>query len=215
MKKSLLYIFSLAFIVLFSACSDDKEDESPTTTTTTTTSTVTDLTLENATDLTFSVQKTIAAVYTTDYNLSKKLVNDLDNMKDKVESMSLAVTQSIENAEDVVSILAKTPTINAGYTSLFSVSSSYNSSTPAFAYLVSTSPKNFFLVSSKSRLFTEGNTIKTYFKNSAALLVAWKRSINNHSSGHLYFNIYELKDSGVEQRVSSSMFIPASKFPLL
>lgn len=172
--------------------------------------TPTDLINDDVTYMTFNLQIPAVKVYEGDSNLSIKLVDNMNLIKDKVETMADKATRTIELSNDLVQLLVKETVINSSYTSTFSTNTAYDLNTPFFAISLA-STKHFFLVSSSSRLFVEKSTIKTYFNNSTSLLTAWQRSIENYTSGHLYFNIYELQDDGTQVRVSNSMFIPETK----
>jgi len=158
----------------------------------------------------YSLQKSRYSVYESNQNLSKKLVSDVDKMKTRVETMASRVTYTIEKSYELIKLLSKSVEINSLYKNIFSTTTSYDTNTPYFI-MSQLSNKNFLLVSSSTPIFSQYKTIKTSFSTPASLLVAWQRSIANYTKGNLYFNIYEILEDGITNRVSNTMFIPAKK----
>jgi len=53
-------------------------------------------------------------------------------------------------------------------------------------------------------------TIKTLFNDNTSLNTAWQRSIDNHRSGNMYLNIYEVEEDGTVQRAGIPAIIPVA-----
>jgi len=170
------------------------------------------ITLDSAVaiDTTFALQKSTVNVYQGDSDHTADVLEDVRRMSEKVDTMSDRVTTTIELSEGLVKTLAEDFSLNSAYSTQFSLNTSYDTNTPYFV-MNAASTKNFLLLSSSTRLFVPKKTIKTYFNNPASLLVAWQRSMNNYTSGHLYMNIYEVQTDGTSQRVGNGVLIPADK----
>jgi hypothetical protein len=176
-----------------------------------------------------STKETVSEANTVDATEVKKAALDIDNLTVKVDQNTFETTtkmyndlnkslvafeqinQSIANRMNeemkLLTVLAKPFAFADNYSNLFSLNENYTATTPAFT-INETLTNKYFLVSSTSKFFLEGRTIKTYFDDDTTLGTAWTRMISNaDTSKDLYITIIELDSSNILNQVSNAFVI--------
>ena len=131
-------------------------------------------------------------------------------MLESFEQMAEHVTNANTLTVEFINMLTKTQTFNDEYNTVFMRNPTYGASSAYFTMISFDINRHYMLVSSSTRLFVPETTIKTLFNDNDALNAAWQRSVNNHVSGNMYLNIYEIETDGTAQRVGTAAVIPAS-----
>lgn len=200
MKSVVTKLLVLGLLFIFSGCSNSPEDEPSS-----------QLRVYTFIDFGLTLQDTIIQAYQSDLNLTTVLIQDTYRMMDSFEQMADRVTTSNTLTVEFINMLTKKQTFNEGYSTVFSVNSTYDlTGTSYFTMTSFDSNKSYMLVSSSTRLFVPETTIKTLFNDNNSLNTAWQRSINNHTSGNMYLNIYEIEADGTIQRAGTAAVIPAT-----
>ena len=198
MKTVLAKLLTLSLVLIFSGCSNSPEDEAEPRTD-----------VFSFIDFGLTLQDTLLGSYKSDLNLTSVLLEDSYKVMESVEEMGESVATSRELSAEFINLLAKGQTFNSGYSDIFSLNSSYGADTSYFSIDNVSNDTNYLLVSSSTRLFVQGTTIKTLFNDESSLDAAWQRSLDNHQSGNMYLNIYEVKIDGTVERAGTPALIPA------
>lgn len=199
-KQVVRKLLILGLIFLFSGCSNSPEDEPS-------------LQLRGYTFIDFglTLQDTLLQAYQSDLNLTRVLVEDTYRIMESFEEMTDRVTTSNALTVEFINILTKDQRFKEGYNAVFSINSAYDLTGGAYFTMTSLDVnKTYMLVSSSTRLFVPETTIKTLFNDNSSLNAAWQRSIDNHPSGNMYLNIYEIESNGTVQRAGIAAVIPAT-----
>ena len=161
-------------------------------------------------DFGLTLQDTLIQAYSGDLNLSNELLEDTHLLMDSFEKVSDSVITSSTLAAEFIILLTKEHSFNNAYSSTFSLNPTYETGSSFFIMNTISSTKTYMLVSSSTRLFVPETTIKTLFHDNSSLEMAWQRSIDNHGSGNMYLNIYEIEADGTVQRTGIPAIIPAA-----
>ncbi len=199
MKSVITKILVLGLIFIFSGCSNSPEDEPSS-----------QLRVYTFIDFGLTLQDTLVRTYQSDIDLITSPLQDTYHVIGSFEQIADHVTTSNALTAEFINILTKKPTLNEGYNTVFTINSSYGINTSIFTMTSFDVNKNYMLISSSTRLFVPETTIKTLFNNNSSLNAAWKRSIDNHQSGNMYLNIYEIGIDGTTHRAGSVAVVPAT-----
>ncbi len=199
MKTVSTKLLALALAFILSGCSNSPDDEPSS-----------KFDVYTFIDFGLTLQETLLGTYESDLMITGALVEDTYKVMDSVEQMADRVTTSRELSAEFINLLAKGQTFNEDYSSIFSTNSNYETTnTSYFTMNAFDDEKSYMLVSSSTRLFVPGTTIKTLFTDNSSLNSAWQRSLDNHQSGNMYLNIYEVKADGTVQRAGTPALIPS------
>jgi len=199
MKAVVAKFLALGLLFILSGCSNSPEDE-----------TSSQLRVYTFIDFGLTLQDTLIHTYKNDIDLTTALMQDTYRMMESFEQIADHVTTSKTLTVEFINMLTKEQTFNEGYNTVFSTNQAYDANIPYFAMSSFDANKNYMLLSSSTRLFVPETTIKTLFNDNSSLNEAWQRSINNHQSGNMYLNIYEIKADGTNQRAGTAAVIPAT-----
>jgi len=199
MKSVVTKLLLLGLLFIFSGCSNSPEDEPSS-----------QLRVYTFIDFGLTLQDTLIHAYQSDIGLTTDLIQETYRMMDSFEQIADRVTTSNALSVEFINMLTKEQTFNEGYNTLFTVNSTYEVSTSYFTMISFDVNKNYMLVSSSTRLFVPETTVKTLFSDNSSLNAAWQRSIDNHQSGNMYLNIYEIEADGTVQRVGNAAVISAA-----
>ena len=161
-------------------------------------------------DFGLTLQDTLIQAYTGDLNLTTELIEDTYFMMVSVEKVADSVITSSTLAAEFITLLTKEHAFNDGYSSTFLLNPDYKIDSSFFTMTTFDITKTYMLVTSSTRLFVPETTIKTLFHDNSTLDAAWQRSIDNHQSGNMYLNIYEIEADGTVQRAGNAAVIPAA-----
>ena len=200
MKTVVTKLLALGLVFVLSGCSNSPEDEPSS-----------QLRVYTFIDFGLTLQDTLIRAYQGYLDLTTVLTEDGYRMTGSFEQVADRVTTSNALTVEFINMLTREQTFNEGYNTVFSVNSTYD--TTGASYFTMTSfdaNKNYMLVSSSTRLFVPETTIKTLFNDNSSLSIAWQRSVNNHVSGNMYLNIYEIETDGTIMRAGTAAVIPAT-----
>ena len=199
MKSVVTKLLVLGLVFIFSGCSNSPEDEPSS-----------QLRVYTFIDFGLTLQDTIIQAYQSDLNLTTVLIQDTYRIMDSFEQMADRVTTSNTLTVEFINMLTKEQTFNEEYNTVFSTTPTYDANIPYFTMTSFDADKTYMLVSSSTRLFVPETTIKTLFNDNSSLSVAWQRSVDNHISGNMYLNIYEIETDGTVVRAGTAAIIPAT-----
>ena len=195
-KKSIHTILLIGNIVLFSACGSNNSDTTSVETPPIANSTNEETILNAA----VKIDDLNIKVHTTTFDLTNKYYADFTKI-------SQAHADRMNAEMQLLNTLAKPFDIAATYTSYFSKNSDYNATTPAII-INKTLTNNYFLLSSSSHFYTEGQTVKTVFKDAESLSSAWSRAIANaDKTKNLYLSLVEIDSDAKVTNVTNSLLI--------
>jgi len=199
MKSAITKFLALGLVFIFSGCSNSPEDEPSS-----------QLRVYTFIDFSLTLHDTLIQTYQSDTDLTTALMQETYHMMESFEQMADSVTTSNALTAEFINMLTKEQTFNEGYNTLFTVNPTYGFSSSYFTMTSFDVNKNYMLVSSSTRLFVPETTIKTLFNDNSSLNAAWQRSIDSHTAGNMYLNIYEIEEDGTTQRAGTAAIIPAT-----
>ncbi len=200
MKPVLVKISALALTFILAGCSNSPEDKSNSS-----------VDVFSFIDFGLTLQDSLLITYKNDLNITAELGDNARSIGESVESMGESIETSRVLVVEFIDLLIKDQTFNADYSSIFSTNPNYKTTTTSYFTMNSfDDKKSYMLVSSSTRLFVPGTTIKTLFTDNSSLNSAWQRSVDNHQSGNMYLNIYEIEEDGTVQRAGNPAIIPAA-----
>ncbi len=199
MKSVITKLLALGLIFILSGCSNSPEDEPSS-----------QLRVYTFIDFGLTLYDTLILSYQSHLDLTTALMQDSYRMMENFEKIADHTTTSNGLTVEFINMLTKEQTFNEGYSTVFTTNSTDGASTSYFTMTSFDADKTYMLASSSTRLFVPKTTVKTLFKDNSSLNAAWLRSIENHTAGNMYLNIYEIEGDGTVQRVGTTAVIPAT-----
>jgi len=134
------------------------------------------------------------------------LIDNSFNMLTKVEGMLKRMNDTRDVYVDVMTSLtqpfglttAEPLTLNAGV----------SSTTPPFSIGIGGLNNSFLLLSSRSRFITPANSLKTRFKTSAELSMAWLRAVEFSDQLCVYVKLQSVDTAGNVTTASNTLVVP-------
>lgn len=194
-------IIFLAFMILLSACSDSI----PSDTNTTINENLVDASIinnsaMNINDLTVNVHK-------NSFDITSKMFNDYNKTLVSLDKMNESFVNTLDKSLKLLNALAQPFKVADDYSSIFSVDNNYTAVSPAFV-INATLTNKYFLLSSTTKFFLEGKTIKTYFNDPTSLANAWARVISSADvNKDLFLTLVEIDGSNISRQVSNAFII--------
>jgi hypothetical protein len=215
-KKNIKSILFSLIVFTFSACgggSSDKTTSSSTQTVINTneesneTQTVIDTNEETILQAALQIDNLDVQVHNNTFATTSKMYTQVGSMLSDYARMNESVTERMNAEMKLLNTLSKAFAIDSAYSSIFGSTSDYTATTPAFVIKQALS-KNYFLVSSQSKFYLEGKTVKTLFKDANSLSTAWVRAIQSADiTKDLYLSLLELDSNGLTKRVTNSFIV--------
>jgi len=194
-------IFFLSFILLFTACGTNSSQN---TKVTLVDATVVKQAVVNIDNLTVKVHKNT-------FDVTSKMYSDLNHTLNSYVKMDEAVTNTMDKQMNLLNALAQPFKFADSFKDIFTTNNNYTATTPAFVIKKALTNK-YFLVSSDTKFFIKGQTIRTYFTDSTTLANAWKRVINNaDKSKDLYLTLVEIDTSNTIHQVATIFVVKKEK----
>jgi len=201
--KSVLLVFLLVF---FSAC-QSSDSESATDSDVDNVSTTNDDTILRAA---VNIDNEVVKVHDNTFKTTSDYYTSTGRMLSDFTRMSQSVTDRMSAEMELLNKLAQPFGIASDYTSFFSVNNKYTATTPAFV-INKALTNNYFLVSSESKFYLQGKTIKTFFRDPTSLAKAWSRAIiNANKTKDLYLCLLEIDSNGKVTQVTNSFLIKSA-----
>ena len=156
------------------------------------------------------IDNLVIKVHDNSFQTKSKLYTALDSMLLDSTKIKESYTERMVEEMKLLNTLAKPFAIADAYSTYFTLNNNFNATTPAFI-IEKALTNSYFLLSSESKFYLQGKTIKTYFKESATLATAWQRAITNaDKEKNLYLALVEIDNEGKVTQVTNSLLIKSS-----
>ena len=209
--KNLIF---LVITILMIGCGDGS-DTSTTISTIDSTETSISIDAEIIKKTAMNINNLTVQVHENTFETTSKMYADINKTLQSFVKINDSVINTIDKNMQLLNALAKPFEIADSYSTIFSVNNDYTATTPAFV-IQNAITKKYFLVSSESKFFIEGKTIKTYFFDATTLSSAWARVISiTDKNKDLYLTILEIDTSNVVHKVSNAFIIKKDKLASL
>ncbi|MBL1244190.1 MAG: hypothetical protein COA39_007360 [Sulfurimonas sp.] len=197
MIKLSLQFFIVIIFLLFTACGNNSNNDTNSTGTN-------DETLTRAA---IKINDLTVKVHDTTFETTSGLYTKTDQLLSDFTRINQSVTDRMNAEMQLLTILAKPFEIKSNYTNSFSENNNFNATVPPFT-INTPLTNNYFLVSSTSKFYLQGRTIKTFFIDSASLTVAWSKAIENaNKNKDLYLSLLEIDTNGKVTQVTNSFLL--------
>jgi hypothetical protein len=154
-------------------------------------------------------------VHKNSFDVTTQMYKKLQTMLLSYDAMQEVVTKDLNEQMKFLNALAKPFKFADAFVNTFDVNNNYTANIPAFGIQKVLMDK-YFLVSSQTRFFIEGQTIRTYFQDSVTLTNAWKRVIKNADKNKdLFLTLIAVDSSNKVQRVCTVFTVKKDKLASL
>jgi len=200
-----------SFILLFTACGGGNSTSSTQTEKSKKTTAATQIDSQVIKKASMSINNLTVGIHKNTFDVTNKMYTHLNNMLHSYTNVNKVVTDTMDEQMKLLKLLAQPFKIADGFKDRFDVTDNYTATTPAFVIKKQLTSK-YFLVSSNTKFFIEGKTIKTYFNDSTTLTNGWKRVIKNaDKSKDLYLTLVEIDNSNIMNQVATVFTIKKDK----
>jgi len=149
-------------------------------------------------------------VHDNTFATTSSMYESVDSMSEDFTRMSESVTERMTQEMKLLNTLAKPFSIDENYSAYFAVDNNYTATTPAFVIL-QTLPSQYFLVSSPTKFYTDGSTVKTLFNDATTLTNAWSRAITSADKNKdLFLSLLELDANATVKKITNSFLIKSA-----
>ena len=150
-------------------------------------------------------------VHKNTFDVTSKMYSELNRMLVSYVAMDKAVTDTMDEQMKLLNALAQPFKFADSFKDRFTTDENYTATAPAFVIKKALTHK-YFLVSSKTKFFIEGQTIRSYFNDATTLTNAWQRVISNaDKSKDLYLTLVEIDESNTMHQVATIFIVKKEK----